>query len=90
MRGNDYTCAKIERRDYIILKLFSGDGFSMSEFCSLYGITDRTGRRALAAVRDSIYAIFEENAQVIYDRKIKKYFLIIYKSIFNIANLPLV
>ena len=27
MRGNDYTCAKIERRDYIILKLFSGDGF---------------------------------------------------------------
>ena len=84
-----YSSIEIHKKDYILLKLIMGDGFVMKEFIEQYSISERTAVRLLQSVKDAIYDVFGDDAQIIYDRKKRKYILVFYKSIFNINNLPL-
>lgn len=84
-----YSILTIHKKDYILLKLLMGDGFVMKEFIEQYSISERTAIRMLQSVKDAIYDVFGDDAQIIYDRKRKRYTLIFYKSIFNFNNLPL-
>lgn len=84
-----YSNLVVHKKDYILLKLLIGDGFIMKEFTEQYSISERTAVRMLQSVKDAIYDVFGDNAQIIYDRKKRKYILVFYKSIFNINNLPL-
>ena len=84
-----YSSLEIHKKDYILLKLLMGDGFVMKEFIEQYSISERPAVRLLQSVKDAIYDVFGDDAQIIYDRKKRKYILVFYKSIFNINNLPL-
>ena len=84
-----YSNLFIHKKDYILLTLLIGDGFTMKEFTQKYSISERTAVRMLQSVKDSVYDVFGDDAQIIYDRKKRKYMLVFYKSIFNINNLPL-
>lgn len=84
-----YSNLVIHKKDYILLTLLIGDGFTMKEFTEKYSISERTAVRMLQSVKDSVYDVFGDDAQIIYDRKKRKYMLVFYKSIFNINNLPL-
>ena len=84
-----YSTLTIHRKDYVLLKLLIGDGFNMKEFAEQFSISERTAIRMLQSVKDALYDVFGDDAQIIYDRKRKRYTLIFHKSIFNINNLPL-
>ena len=89
MNYDEYNSLRTKRNDYILLSLLLTGSFDKNEFIQRYSISDRTARRMIQAVKDTLYDVFEDDIQLIYDRKRKLYVLIIYKSSFNIKNLPL-
>ena len=88
--GFGYTTATKEyKRDYLILKLVEGEGISLREIQDDLDVSYATAKRLIASIKDSIYEAYNDNVRILYDRTKRKYYLIIYKSNFNINNLPI-
>ena len=83
------TVTKEYKRDYVLLKLLEGEGLTLNEIQLELDISKSTAKRIIQSIKESIYEAYDENAKIIYDRFKRKYYLIIYKSIFNISNLPI-
>ena len=86
---DEYNNLRVKRNDYILLKLLLTGSFDKNEFMEAYSISERTARRMIQAAKETLYDIFNDDVQLIFDKKKNLYILIIYKSSFNIANLPL-
>ena len=89
MSYDEYNSLRVKRNDYILLKLLLTGSFDKNEFMNIYSVSDRTVRRMIQAVKETLYDVFGDDIQLIYDRKKKLYILIYYRSSFNISNLPL-
>ena len=73
---------------YIIFKLLSGEGFSIKEMEVDFEFDYRTIKRRLAAVREALYYVFNEEVIMVYDRCSKRYYLEIVKPHLNFINFP--
>lgn len=89
MNYDEYNSLRVKRNDYILLKLLLTGSFDKNEFMKTYSVSERTVRRIIQAVKETLYDVFNDEVQLIYNVKKKLYILIFYKSAFNIANLPL-
>lgn len=73
---------------YIIFKLLSGEGFSIKEMSEEFEFDYRTVKRRLAAIREAIYYVYNEEVIMVYYRCSKKYYLEIVKPHLNFINFP--
>lgn len=71
---------------YTILMLLSSEGLSTKQMEEDLGIAPRTCRKELASVKEALELVYGDDVQLVYDRKVKKYYLVYYKSKFHLLN----
>ena len=79
------TCYKFS---YVIFKLLSTEGFSTKEAKQDLEICDRTCRRMISGIKEALEQFYSNDIELVYDKKKKRYFLVLLKSNFNIINFP--
>lgn len=86
--GSYATTTTCLRCAYIIFKLISPEGFSTKEAKQELEICDRTCRRMISAVKEVLEQFYGNDIELVYDKKLKRYHLVLLKSNFNIVNFP--
>lgn len=78
------------KSNYIIFKLLSREGFSYQEMIDDLGLSKSSIKRALASVREALYLVYNDDVQLIFDKKTNRYYLIIHKQRNNYYGYPLI
>lgn len=81
------TCYKCT---YILLKLLTQEGFSTKEAKEELEICDRTCRRMISGIKEALDKFYENDIELVFDKKKKRYYLVLLKSNLNLINFPLI
>lgn len=86
--GSYNTATACYKCTYTLLKLLSPEGFSTKEAKQDLEICDRTCRRMISGIKETLEQFYENDIELVFDKKMKRYYLVLLKSNFNIINFP--
>ena len=86
--GTQTTETKAIKFYYVMFKLLSSDGFSTKEAKEELGISTNTAYRLVSSCKEALYIVFGDDIQVVFNRSVNKYKVVIHKPRFLLNNIP--